>query len=58
MTMDVEYSRQALSDLDKIATFTRKRWGQNQAEAYFNGLVDIFEKLAQHPSMGRTYSKR
>ena len=55
---EVQYSKRAESDLDKIATFTRKRWGQRQADVYFNGLAEIFEKLAQRPSMGRTYSNR
>lgn len=55
---EVQYSKLAVSDLDKISSFTRERWGQTQAEVYFNGLVDIFEKLAQRPSMGRTYSER
>jgi toxin ParE1/3/4 len=55
---ELQYSQQSEVDLDRIATFTRKRWGQSQADAYFNGLAEIFEKLAQSPSMGRTYSRR
>ena len=53
---EVQYSAQAEADLDDIATFTRQKWGQSQADAYFNSLVDTFGTLAHSPLIGRPYS--
>ena len=55
---EVQYSSQAETDLDDIATFTRQQWGQSQADSYFSSLVDTFETLARSPLIGRSYSDR
>ena len=54
----VLYSQKAETNLESIVDFTRDRWGQEQAEAYLNGLVDTFYLLAKRPAMGRVYSTR
>lgn len=34
--------------LDEIYDYTRRMWGEDQAEAYIRGLFDRFEDIAHH----------
>ncbi|MDE1918221.1 MAG: type II toxin-antitoxin system RelE/ParE family toxin [Sphingomonadales bacterium] len=39
--------------LDEIFVYTRERWGDEQAEAYIQGLFDCFERIARRDLMWR-----
>ena len=47
------YSRLAESDLDEIAAYTIREWGEAQAERYLGELEDCCERLANNSGMGR-----
>lgn len=36
-------------DLEKIWSYTFKKWGASQADRYIDMLTEVFEKLAQSP---------
>ena len=40
-------------DLEAIWQYTTEIWGINQAHAYIDGLVDIFQLLSENPLMCR-----
>ncbi|MFT5113452.1 MAG: toxin ParE1/3/4 [Parasphingorhabdus sp.] len=44
---------EAENDLESVWKYTVKNWGIDQAHAYFDGLVDIFELLSENPLMCR-----
>jgi plasmid stabilization system protein ParE len=39
--------------LDEIYRYTRRRWGEDQADRYITGLFDAFERLASHEIASR-----
>lgn len=45
-------SKSALGDLRKIWTYTVHNWSQEQAERYYNQIIDEINYLANHPSFG------
>jgi len=49
----VDVSVDAEEDIDGIAAFTAKTWGQRQTDEYLAKLEDSFKLLAQNPSIGR-----
>jgi toxin ParE1/3/4 len=53
MTARPTLSRRAEADLDEIWTFTEKRWGMDQAEAYTRQIWRAVEMLGANPSGGR-----
>jgi len=48
-----ELTRAALADVEAVAEYTLKHWGQAQAAAYVAGLEALFVELAQRPLSGR-----
>jgi len=44
---------EAENDLESIWQYSAKNWGVDQAHAYLDGLVDIFEILSENPLMCR-----
>ncbi len=53
MKAKVRYSRLAESDLDGIAAYTIREWGDGQAVRYLGELEDCCERLARNPGLGR-----
>ena len=43
-------------DLEEIWDYTSQRWSDEQADRYYNSLMDAFEKIAQNPESGRSYA--
>jgi len=39
--------------IDEIYRYTMKRWGAEQADAYINGLFNVFAKVATHEVLSR-----
>lgn len=53
MTKRYRLTPRAESDLNRIADYTRNRWGRPQMVTYLTALVDRFTWLAEHPKIGR-----
>ncbi len=50
-------SSKADEDLDDIADYTLKTWGERQTQEYLVGLIDSFEKIYKTPEIGRDASE-
>ena len=46
-------SPEAIVDLQDIYDFTLDEWGEAQAEKYLNEIYSVFDRLTQHPNIGR-----
>lgn len=46
-------SPMAEADLEAIWTYTAREWSGQQAEAYTNAIIDLFEALAEGRAVGR-----
>ncbi len=49
------FTNKAVEDLDSIWEYTVERWSRNQAEIYYNLLIDSCNELAQKPMQGKLY---
>lgn len=47
----------ALSDLSDIYEYTYYFWSENQADKYYQNLIDCFHSLAKIPRIGRAYDE-
>ncbi|MEI7829117.1 MAG: type II toxin-antitoxin system RelE/ParE family toxin [Prolixibacteraceae bacterium] len=54
--MKYKISKEALSDLEKIWLYTFETWSLEQADRYFNLLMDEIEYLTLNPKSGKDYS--
>lgn len=52
--MIYSYSEEADEDLDRIYDFGLQTFGKNQADIYYFGLLDQFEKIANNPKLYTT----
>ena len=55
--MKFEISQEAILDLEKIWRYTFENWSHEQADRYFNLIMDEIEYLAKNPKSGTDYSK-
>lgn len=51
-----ELSKKAIQDLDNIWEFTFEKWSENQADKYYNMLVESFKQTGYNPGQGKDYS--
>jgi toxin ParE1/3/4 len=51
--MRYKLSRQASRDLEEIWMYTVETWSEEQADRYYNLLLDEIEYLAKHPQAGK-----
>lgn len=49
-------SVEASKDLEKIWLYTFENWSQEQADRYFNLIIDEIENISKDPSSGTNYS--
>jgi toxin ParE1/3/4 len=54
---EIEFSKEASSDVDDIAAFSVKRFGERVAESYLTGLELIFASIAEFPEMSAIYPR-
>ena len=52
----IKLSKEAASDLEKIWLYTFENWSIEQADRYYNLLLDELEYLAANPTSGKDYS--
>ena len=46
----------AIDDLNGIWLYTVEKWSEGQADRYYDMLMDLFDKLAVEPKLGRCYA--
>jgi toxin ParE1/3/4 len=54
--MKYKISKEALNDLENIWFYTVGTWSAEQADRYFNLLMDEIEYLSVNPKSGKDYS--
>ena len=47
-------STKATHDLEQIWQYTYLRWSEQQADRYYNLIIQKIDFIAQHPTVGRT----
>jgi toxin ParE1/3/4 len=55
--MKYRISKEALNDLEKIWLYTFEAWSKEQADHYFNLLMNEIEYLSDNPKSGKDYSE-
>lgn len=55
--MHYKISTEAANDLETIWFYTLKKWSKEQADRYFQLLMDEIENLAKNPTFGKDYSE-
>jgi len=50
------FTRRAVDDLSNIWNYTRVKWSENQADSYYQMLIDSCSKIASRPDVGKSYS--
>jgi len=50
--MDYKISKEAQSDLENIWLYTFETWSVEQADRYYNQILDEIEYLAENPTSG------
>ena len=54
----VSLTARALIDLDQIATYSKRHFGEQQAQIYLTALKAALVKLSAHPFVGPAVNKR
>ncbi|KPE53016.1 type II toxin-antitoxin system RelE/ParE family toxin [Chryseobacterium indologenes] len=55
--MNYKISKEALKDLEKIWLYTFENWSMEQADYYFNLIMNEIEYLTRNPMSGKDYGK-
>jgi plasmid stabilization system protein ParE len=55
--MNFKISQEAILDLENIWLYTFENWSLEQADKYFNLILDKIERLAENPKLGDDYSQ-
>src|SRR5690606_1327253 len=54
--MNYKISNEAKSDIEKIWLYTLENWSFEQAERYFDLMMDEIEYIAENPNSGENFS--
>ena len=54
--MKYKISKEAANDLEKIWLYTFETWSSEQADRYFNLLMNEIEYITENPKSGKDYS--
>ena len=49
-------TNRAIDDLTQIWNYTLDKWSENQADKYYQMLLDNFNEIAKNPGLGKNYS--
>lgn len=55
--MKYKISQAASQDIENIWLYTIEKWSTEQADRYFNLIMDEIEYLAENPKSGKDYGK-
>ena len=50
-----ELTNKAVADLNEIWEYTLENWSENQADRYYDMLLDICLDIADNPELGKNY---
>ena len=50
-------TQKAITDLTEIWNYTINIWSENQADKYYDEILNFCQKLADNPEFGRNYSQ-
>ncbi|WP_326984438.1 type II toxin-antitoxin system RelE/ParE family toxin [Chryseobacterium sp. MYb264] len=50
-------THKAIEDLSKIYEYTYEFWSENQADIYYEKLLNFFQLLAENPKIGKIYTE-
>lgn len=48
-------TNKAVEDLSKIWNYTYEAWSENQADKYYNLIIDACRRIAESPALGKKY---
>jgi len=48
-------TNKAVEDLSKIWNYTYEVWSENQADKYYNLIIDACRRIAESPTIGKNY---
>ncbi|MCF8451772.1 MAG: type II toxin-antitoxin system RelE/ParE family toxin [Pedobacter sp.] len=51
------FTNKAVEDLTQIWNYTINKWSENQADIYYNMILENCQELANKPSLGKDYSE-
>jgi toxin ParE1/3/4 len=49
------FTQKAIDDLNQIWTYTAEAWSEEQADRYYHLLLNTFQRIANHPTLGKHY---
>ena len=50
-----ELTHKAVEDLTRIWEYTTEKWSEQQADSYYNLLLDSCQDIANNPGLGKNY---
>lgn len=51
------FTNKAVEDLSKIYEYTYEFWSENQADKYYNEIIDYCEIISENPNIGKNYKE-
>ncbi len=52
-----ELTNKAIADLNEIWEYTVENWSENQADKYYNMLLDMCRLISENPDLGKNYEE-
>jgi toxin ParE1/3/4 len=52
---DYYFTKKAVEDLSGIWDYTIEKWSEQQADKYYQMLIDFCKEIASNPGMGKSY---
>lgn len=52
---EYKLTNKAVEDLNQIWEYTIYKWSEQQADNYYNSLLNICQNIADNPSLGKNY---
>ena len=51
----IQLTKKAVTDLASIWNYTVDEWSEQQAEKYYNLILDTCESISENPKIGKSY---
>ncbi len=53
--LNFELTNDAVKDLESIWNYTFENWSENQADKYYNLLINMCQNISENPNLGKNY---